>query len=205
MKLRQEVKSWANDNLPANVAASTTVEADPVIPERESDEYEELGNADSKGGRRGSKTMMSLSEISVVEEAQQQDSEAPKFDPGSSDMEWLQMHRIRIPEKQSGEEGDDAQEKSLQSDAESNREVREGERNTLNMQLRRETHNRNEEEEDGEKIEQSRRLFLRNLSYSGQDDFTELFQKYGELEEVHIPVDNKTGKSKGFAYILFKI
>ena len=47
--------------------------------------------------------------------SQQHDSEAPKLDPGSSDMEWLQMNRTGIFEKRSGEEKVDAEENSLQS------------------------------------------------------------------------------------------
>ncbi|CUS15176.1 unnamed protein product [Tuber aestivum] len=54
-------------------------------------------------------------------------------------------------------------------------------------------------------ISQSGRLFLRNLSYSStEEDLRQYFALYGDLEEVHLPMDNKTHSSKGFAYILYQ-
>jgi multiple RNA-binding domain-containing protein 1 len=61
------------------------------------------------------------------------------------------------------------------------------------------------EEKNIDKILVTGRLFLRNILYSStEDDFKQLFQPYGELKEVHIAVDSRTGKSKGFAYIQFE-
>lgn len=49
------------------------------------------------------------------------------------------------------------------------------------------------------------RLFLRNILYTSTEaDFKQLFSPFGELEEVHVALDTRTGKSKGFAYVLFK-
>ncbi|KAG0637002.1 hypothetical protein HOY80DRAFT_1010953 [Tuber brumale] len=54
-------------------------------------------------------------------------------------------------------------------------------------------------------ISLSGRLFLRNLSYSSTEgDLRQYLAPYGDLEEVHLPIDNKTHLSKGFAYILYK-
>ncbi|KAK4193444.1 hypothetical protein QBC35DRAFT_469107 [Podospora australis] len=53
-------------------------------------------------------------------------------------------------------------------------------------------------------IEKTARLFLRNLSYTvTEDDVREHFSKFGTLEEVHVPVDNR-GKTKGFAMIRYE-
>ncbi|KAH6900264.1 hypothetical protein B0T10DRAFT_393719 [Thelonectria olida] len=53
-------------------------------------------------------------------------------------------------------------------------------------------------------IRRTSRLFVRNLSYTTtEEDLRESFKKFGELEEVHLPV-NGSGTSKGFALILFK-
>ncbi|KAF2093404.1 multiple RNA-binding domain-containing protein 1 [Rhizodiscina lignyota] len=53
-------------------------------------------------------------------------------------------------------------------------------------------------------IRQSNRLFVRNLPYSiTEDDLRKHFTPYGELEEVHIPMDTMKGVPKGFAYIQF--
>ncbi|KPM38608.1 Multiple RNA-binding domain-containing protein 1 [Neonectria ditissima] len=52
-------------------------------------------------------------------------------------------------------------------------------------------------------IRRTSRLFIRNLSYTTtEQDLRESFQKFGTLEEVHLPV-NGSGTSKGFALVLF--
>lgn len=60
-----------------------------------------------------------------------------------------------------------------------------------------------EEEED---LTESGRLFVRNLSYScTEDDLEKLFRKYGNLTEIHLPVDSLTKRPKGFAFITYMI
>ncbi|TFK67242.1 hypothetical protein BDN72DRAFT_771006 [Pluteus cervinus] len=50
------------------------------------------------------------------------------------------------------------------------------------------------------------RLFLRNLAFSCSDaDLLELFKPYGDIAQVHIPVDSLTKQSKGLAYVTFKV
>ncbi|KAI9848260.1 MAG: Multiple RNA-binding domain-containing protein 1 [Sclerophora amabilis] len=52
-------------------------------------------------------------------------------------------------------------------------------------------------------IQESGRLFLRNLSYSATEkDLWQHFSSFGNLNEVHVPVSS-TGSNKGFAYLLF--
>ncbi|KAK4196883.1 putative multiple RNA-binding domain-containing protein [Triangularia verruculosa] len=52
-------------------------------------------------------------------------------------------------------------------------------------------------------IEKTARLFLRNLSYTvTEDNVRHHFSQFGELEEVHVPLDNR-GQSKGFAMIRY--
>ncbi|KAF7562997.1 hypothetical protein G7046_g1162 [Stylonectria norvegica] len=54
-----------------------------------------------------------------------------------------------------------------------------------------------------EAIRRTSRLFIRNLPYSAsEDDLREALEKFGNLEEVHLPVGS-SGTSKGFALILF--
>ncbi|KAF2139999.1 uncharacterized protein K452DRAFT_327905 [Aplosporella prunicola CBS 121167] len=54
-------------------------------------------------------------------------------------------------------------------------------------------------------IRSTGRLFLRNLPYSvSEEDIREHFKSMGALEEVHVPLDSKSGKGKGFAYVLFQ-
>lgn len=61
------------------------------------------------------------------------------------------------------------------------------------------------EEKNIDKIMITGRLFLRNILYSSTEaDFTKLFEPFGPLKEVHVAVDSRTGKSKGFTYIQFE-
>ncbi|EOD47853.1 putative pre-rrna processing protein [Neofusicoccum parvum UCRNP2] len=58
---------------------------------------------------------------------------------------------------------------------------------------------------DVDAIHRTGRLFLRNLSYEvSEDDLRGHFGSFGTLQEVHVPLDSKTGKGKGFAYVLFE-
>lgn len=55
-----------------------------------------------------------------------------------------------------------------------------------------------------ETIADTGRMFLRNLSYTCTvADLEDLFGKYGQLSEVHLPLDSYTKKIKGFAFITF--
>ncbi|KAI8891456.1 RNA-binding domain-containing protein [Backusella circina FSU 941] len=55
-------------------------------------------------------------------------------------------------------------------------------------------------------IEDTGRLFIRNLPYScTEEDLRTLFEPFGPLSEVHMPIARDTKKSKGYAYILYLI
>ncbi|KAJ2960379.1 hypothetical protein NQZ79_g4192 [Umbelopsis isabellina] len=55
-----------------------------------------------------------------------------------------------------------------------------------------------------DQISDTGRLFVRNLPYTcSEDDLKKLFQKFGPLSEVHMPIAKDTKKPKGFAYILY--
>jgi multiple RNA-binding domain-containing protein 1 len=50
------------------------------------------------------------------------------------------------------------------------------------------------------------RVFFWNLDYStNEDELYELCKKYGEISQVHIPIDPNSKKSKGYGYVLFMI
>ncbi|KAI8097768.1 uncharacterized protein BX664DRAFT_293484 [Halteromyces radiatus] len=62
----------------------------------------------------------------------------------------------------------------------------------------------NKKSDDISLIEDTGRLFLRNLPYScSEEDLRETFSKYGPLSEVHMPIAKDTKQPKGYAYILF--
>ncbi|KOC62529.1 putative RNA-binding protein 19 [Habropoda laboriosa] len=57
---------------------------------------------------------------------------------------------------------------------------------------------------DEESIAESGRMFIRNLSYTTtEDDIRKLFEKYGPLIEVNLPIDRTTRKPKGFGTVTF--
>lgn len=48
------------------------------------------------------------------------------------------------------------------------------------------------------------RLFIRNLAYTIEEDqLKEVFGKHGEIAEIQVIIDKKTGKCKGFALVTF--
>ncbi|KAL0952891.1 hypothetical protein HGRIS_007110 [Hohenbuehelia grisea] len=55
-----------------------------------------------------------------------------------------------------------------------------------------------------ETILQTSRLFLRNLAYScTESDLQEVLHPFGEISQIHIPLDPKTKQPKGVAYATF--
>ncbi|KAL8658043.1 MAG: hypothetical protein Q9226_001332 [Calogaya cf. arnoldii] len=60
--------------------------------------------------------------------------------------------------------------------------------------------------ETDEKTVVTGRLFVRNLPYTVTDqDLRHHFEQlgHGQVEEVHVPVDHRSGKNKGFAYVQY--
>ncbi|KAF7302233.1 hypothetical protein MIND_00790300 [Mycena indigotica] len=56
-----------------------------------------------------------------------------------------------------------------------------------------------------ETILQTSRLFVRNLAFScTEQDLRELFSPFGDISQVHIPLDPVSKQSKGVAYVTFR-
>ena len=50
-----------------------------------------------------------------------------------------------------------------------------------------------------------KRLYLRNIPFEiTEDDIRQKFEKYGEIKEIHIPINYKTNQSFGYAYISYE-
>lgn len=65
---------------------------------------------------------------------------------------------------------------------------------------------KNSDSELQEDLSDSGRLFVRNLPYScTETDLEALFSKYGQISEIHFPIDKLTKKPKGFAFVTFLI
>ncbi|CAG8796946.1 19302_t:CDS:2, partial [Gigaspora rosea] len=57
-----------------------------------------------------------------------------------------------------------------------------------------------------ESIGETGRFFVRNLPYiCSEEDLRQIFNKFGPLAEVHIPLDKETKNQKGFVYVLYHI
>ncbi|KAJ3710720.1 hypothetical protein C8R42DRAFT_729164 [Lentinula raphanica] len=114
--------------------------------------------------------------------------EEPVVEAGLSDMEWM---RRRMAEN--------TKEKVYhQSD---NEDESQNVEKPLDLEM-----NADEETKDPaiDTILQTSRLFVRNLAFScTESDLSTLFGKFGELSQVHIPVDASTRQSKGLAYVTF--
>ncbi|XP_031835387.2 putative RNA-binding protein 19 isoform X1 [Nomia melanderi] len=84
----------------------------------------------------------------------------------------------------------------------------EKEKTTTEEQNENEANNRWKKQEEAlkgeESIAESGRMFIRNLSYTTtEDNIRTLFEKYGPLTEVNLPVDRVTRKPKGFGTVTF--
>ncbi|XP_055599271.1 probable RNA-binding protein 19 [Uranotaenia lowii] len=63
---------------------------------------------------------------------------------------------------------------------------------------------RQKESVDSESIIESGKLFYRNLAYSvKEEDLKKLFEKYGPVAEIDVPIDTNTRKLKGFGTVTF--
>ncbi|CCK68414.1 RNA-binding ribosome biosynthesis protein MRD1 KNAG_0A07610 [Huiozyma naganishii CBS 8797] len=157
------------------------------------DEYEELNKKSTETqADEGDEPMMSLDQLDEGAVANSENNLAQ--DEKVSDLDWFKQRRVRIKDgaNEPVKKPTQPQEEEEATDAKPE-------------YVEPAQPEKSEEEVALEKIGQTGRLFLRNILYnSTEQDFRDLFSPFGELEEVHIAVDIRTGKSKGFAYILFK-
>lgn len=171
-------------------------------------------NNEDNRDENGNEKMISLNEL-PAEEKVVGDDESNSKDENIDDLEWFKSKRKRIIDTPAGKEAASTEQTEEQrkqdplGTVESN--AKEGELVAISKEEKED-----EEEEEPEreltleeknidKILVTGRLFLRNILYSStEDDFRKLFEPFGNLKEVHVAVDSRTGKSKGFAYIQFE-
>lgn len=59
-------------------------------------------------------------------------------------------------------------------------------------------------DEEEEPVAESGRLFLRNLAYTcTEEEIKTLFEKYGPIAEVHLPIDRATKRITGIGFVTF--
>ncbi|EGV64027.1 multiple RNA-binding domain-containing protein 1 [Yamadazyma tenuis ATCC 10573] len=215
MKPSSQTKSWANDDL-ADGSGGPSVKAleealakqdqndrevpsfetmsDTKVKENESDaEYDDFAPKGTEVDE-DDEVMMPLNtfnkELPEKEMIPNEEDEIAK-DEKVTDLEWLQQRRIRMIENRENQIESKPEEKHDSAKAPS--------RTKPSVDPEVETHTNHVQ-----KINETGRLFIRNISYtSTEEEFRELFASYGNLEEVHVAIDTRTGKSKGFVYIQF--
>ncbi|PVU88989.1 hypothetical protein BB561_005614 [Smittium simulii] len=136
----------------------------------------------------------------------------------SADIEWLKKH-IKGPELKSNDSkisenntkddtinnsNNSEKTKSNSSNLDSNLDNTPAKKSIRENLLEELSAKQKESEEIAKKIQDSGRLFVRNLPYgASENELRKYFEKYGPLSELHIPIDKESKRSKGFAYVLF--
>lgn len=201
MKHLHQVKSWANDAavdgsgaplardledyLAQQERATAPVAASPVAvaPERESDdEYEDFGaRPNDTQDEQPDEPMMSLADVKPVGD-------------DATDLDWLKARRRRMKDGEvTAADGlpDPLQPPVRQRAPVATRAADPAAADVPALSIE-------------DKIAATGRLFIRNILYTlTEQDFRALFSEYGMLEEVHVAVDTRTGKLKGFVYVQF--
>ncbi|TFK50581.1 hypothetical protein OE88DRAFT_1631205 [Heliocybe sulcata] len=135
------------------------------------------------------KTKKTPLEEDVEMEGEQVSEDKQRKEEGMSDLEWMRrrMKNVQVEEKafeQSDEEDNEGQD--------------------TEEQLDREPEAEEPKDPNKETILQTSRLFVRNLAFScTEDELRQLFESYGEVSQVHLPLDASTKQPKGFAYVSF--
>lgn len=222
MKPSSQVQSWANDSLADGSGAPSTkaleealakqdgpspeisqkYEVAQVAENQSDDEYDDFHKKDDSD-----EEMMPLPRED--ENAEEDTSNAPinpeesndtslAKDETVSDLDWLKQRRIRMKENEEEQETEKTENQTEKAEKPVKSEK------TESKPQRKPVEYVSPEKLTADKILQTGRLFVRNILYdSKEDDFRELFSQYGPLKEVHIAVDTRTGKSKGYVYVQF--
>lgn len=225
MKPSSQVQSWKNDALADGSGAPSAKALEEALAKQDSasapitnaedynmatvedaasdDEYETFNKKDEDEEEE----MIPLSKTddpkaTTLEEEEEQEQENLAQNPAMSDLDWLKQKRVRIKEN----ETEAPVEQENQSVIEATEQSQE-ESIHLKPPVRAPSQSKPEispEEAIIKKITDTGRLFIRNILYdSTEEDFRELFSPFGALSEVHIAIDTRTGKSKGFVYVQF--
>lgn len=217
MRPASQVQSWANDSLadgsggPSAEAlkealaeqdgtANDSLREQYLVPqgvERESDdEYDDFNQNEESD----TEPMMSLTEETPKMEEEEEQTDALAKDENVSDLDWLKQRRIRMKENATHES-----EETDKTDAVFQPEASHAGQSAKPRKTMVRPEPVDPEKVTADKILQTGRLFIRNILYdSTEEEFRSLFSKYGPLLEVHIAVDTRTGKSKGFVYVQFE-
>ncbi|ANZ77906.1 BA75_04600T0 [Komagataella pastoris] len=174
-----------------------SVQHDPNVSDHASDnEYDDFQKPIEDDKSEDEEEMIPLSEV------------APG-DDSMTDLEWLIQRRKRMTDNpsQSEQNGNKDTEEKKPRKEEEKETATQAQDGQASIQQQPEIV-QEEESEDIQNIRiisQTGRLFVRNISYTATEaEFRQLFSAYGELDEVHVAIDTRTGASKGFVYVKFQ-
>lgn len=217
MNAINDKRLWADNDHADGLGAPSVAEYERKLAEEEAkvaqaveheldDEYQDFNQAKADDGEDDDEVMIPLTGGDDNDNANTNDGDNEDAaddglarDENVSDLDWLIQRRKRMADKEAndeaGEEGGEAQDKqSLEG--------------KLEGKLKPKPQPREPEPpiaSPEDTIRDTGRLFIRNILYTAtEEDFRKLFEKYGDLEEVHIAIDTRTGKLKGFVYIQFQ-
>ncbi|KAF2661887.1 multiple RNA-binding domain-containing protein 1 [Lophiostoma macrostomum CBS 122681] len=221
MQPPSKTKRWANDEgHPANEILPASEMGDKVpAPGDASDEEYQAINKKPKKPRPTKEPSVEAQPVPAKERAPtprledgQGDSRVATGESGPvSDADWLRSRTSRvldlveddeIPDRRAGEP------LTMQNDTEEAQETQTRPDDESPQQDYPETVGpdaADSEPSEEDKIRETGRLYLRNLHFDvSSDDLQGHFSKYGQLEEVHVPVKKSDGKGKGFAFLQYE-
>ncbi|GAB7364717.1 hypothetical protein MBLNU230_g5517t1 [Neophaeotheca triangularis] len=229
MKSKGKKNAWENQDVAGTGAESVSKAAEQALEVQEGgsdDEYEVV----PKKAKRAKESSPNEAQINQSETAQPVEAQATHEDktentqegvaqqPAASDNDWMRSRTSRLlglldeDEEDAVTSGPNGREVgSDTSDSEDVPKHRTAERTPEPAAMPTPPSEDVPEKDDGkpdnessEAVRSSMRLFLRNLPYDvKREDIESEFGRYGNIEEVHIPLDTRTGDPKGFAYLQF--
>ncbi|KAJ0408715.1 hypothetical protein P43SY_001939 [Pythium insidiosum] len=175
MQARSKSKFWANDDVQdPETAAKAAAEAKKLLGD-DSDEDED--------------------DVNVPKEVDDEPAEdAPKKE--MSDLDFLRSKVNKKLDQEAEREEEEAEDdEEMESDAEEEDDDKEDAKAQPSQAASGDT--------DADE-KPTARLFVRNLPFTAvEEDLTDLFSGYGEIVEVHMPLD-ETKRRKGFGFVLFR-
>ncbi|PBK88707.1 hypothetical protein ARMGADRAFT_1047355 [Armillaria gallica] len=181
---------------PTKSTTKTAVKEDKAQSMKESrlGEFMEVMQPRTKGPSWANEAQPEASTSSRTLDVDMQDPEVQALDvepvnqEGLSDLDWMKRHLSKkVDEDEQVFEQSDDEEPALEGEAPTTPALPEALKDPTE-----------------ETILQTSRLFVRNLAFSCTDtELQDLFSGYGEISQVHIPLDAQTKQSKGLAYVTF--
>ncbi|KAK6268371.1 hypothetical protein QUC31_012531 [Theobroma cacao] len=202
MQPRVKSKMWANDiviDTPANQKSKVTKKK--AISEKESRQTSASVDAETDE-----------TSIALDDDDETKASDTLARDEVISDMDYFKS-RVKKDwsdsESEENDDGDDSDQKgkhnSLSEDVIQD-QIQQGSSKDADDEIIDPDNPSSVLKDDRDEVLQSGRLFVRNLPYTAtEDELTEFFNKFGDVSQVHLVIDKDTKRSKGIAYVLYKV